>query len=206
MFRRSLPSRRFLGSSLVVGSTTAVTYLYLRHRSQDPLLADEPGVEPKDLSPPVLWTPPTRDQMLNALKSNVPIKGYRETEEQKTPDAAAKRGEQGEGFDLLIIGGGATGAGTAVDAASRGLKVALVERDDFSSGQSARAGPFPYPGLKRTQLCKVHRQSLPSLSMEACATSRRLSWSSTMSSECSKTPKLPSVLLTVDRFKVEARS
>jgi glycerol-3-phosphate dehydrogenase len=37
-------------------------------------------------------------------------------------------------FDLLIIGGGATGAGVAVDAATRGLKVALVERDDFSAG------------------------------------------------------------------------
>lgn len=38
-------------------------------------------------------------------------------------------------FDLLIVGGGATGAGVAVDAASRGLKVALVERADFSSGE-----------------------------------------------------------------------
>jgi len=43
---------------------------------------------------------------------------------------------EGEEFDLLIIGGGATGAGCAVDAASRGLKVALVERDDFSAGIS----------------------------------------------------------------------
>ena len=33
-----------------------------------------------------------------------------------------------------IIGGGATGAGTALDAASRGMKVAMVERDDWSSG------------------------------------------------------------------------
>lgn len=37
-------------------------------------------------------------------------------------------------YDLLIVGGGATGAGVALDAASRGLKVAVVERDDFSSG------------------------------------------------------------------------
>jgi len=35
----------------------------------------------------------------------------------------------------LIVGGGATGAGVAVDAASRGLKVALVERDDFAAGE-----------------------------------------------------------------------
>jgi NADPH-dependent 2,4-dienoyl-CoA reductase/sulfur reductase-like enzyme len=40
-----------------------------------------------------------------------------------------------EEYDLLIVGGGATGAGVAVDAASRGLKVALVERDDFSAGK-----------------------------------------------------------------------
>lgn len=52
-----------------------------------------------------------------------------------------------EEFDLLIVGGGATGAGVAVDAASRGLKVALVERDDFSSGESACVpfqGPFTF--------------------------------------------------------------
>jgi glycerol-3-phosphate dehydrogenase len=48
---------------------------------------------------------------------------------------ASGTGEEEE-FDLLIIGGGATGAGVAVDAASRGLKVALVERDDFSAGAS----------------------------------------------------------------------
>lgn len=39
-----------------------------------------------------------------------------------------------EEFDLLIIGGGATGTGVALDAVSRGLKVALVEKDDFASG------------------------------------------------------------------------
>ena len=52
-------------------------------------------------------------------------------------DALKASGEDpAEEFDLLIVGGGATGAGVAVDAASRGLKVALVERDDFSSGES----------------------------------------------------------------------
>lgn len=43
--------------------------------------------------------------------------------------------KDGEEFDLLIVGGGATGAGVAVDAASRGLRVALVERDDFAAGK-----------------------------------------------------------------------
>ena len=51
--------------------------------------------------------------------------------------ASSKKASEGfpDEFDLLVVGGGATGAGVAVDAASRGLKVALVERDDFSSGK-----------------------------------------------------------------------
>ena len=42
-------------------------------------------------------------------------------------------------FDVLIIGGGITGAGIALDAASRGMKVALVEKNDFASGTSSRS-------------------------------------------------------------------
>ena len=54
---------------------------------------------------------------------------------EKLKQSAKKEGESyPEEFDLLIVGGGATGAGVAVDAASRGLKVALVEKSDFSSG------------------------------------------------------------------------
>ena len=50
-------------------------------------------------------------------------------------DELAKSGSgPADKFDLLIVGGGATGAGVALDASTRGLKVALVERDDFSSG------------------------------------------------------------------------
>ena len=50
-------------------------------------------------------------------------------------DALVQSGSDPEDqFDILVIGGGATGAGVAVDAATRGLRVALVERDDFSSG------------------------------------------------------------------------
>jgi heterodisulfide reductase subunit A-like polyferredoxin len=40
-----------------------------------------------------------------------------------------------EEYDLLIVGGGSSGAGIALDATSRGLKVALVEKDDFSAGR-----------------------------------------------------------------------
>ncbi|KKL61158.1 hypothetical protein LCGC14_2198130, partial [marine sediment metagenome] len=40
-------------------------------------------------------------------------------------------------YDLVVIGGGITGGGIALDAASRGLKVALVEKGDFASGTSS---------------------------------------------------------------------
>jgi len=53
-----------------------------------------------------------------------------------------------EQFDLLIIGGGITGAGLALDAASRGLKVALVEKRDFASGTSSRSTKLIHGGLR----------------------------------------------------------
>lgn len=51
-------------------------------------------------------------------------------------------------FDLLIIGGGITGAGIALDAASRGLSVALVEKNDFASGTSSRSTKLIHGGLR----------------------------------------------------------
>ena len=44
-----------------------------------------------------------------------------------------------EKLDLLVIGGGITGAGIALDAATRGLKVAVVEMQDFAAGTSSRS-------------------------------------------------------------------
>jgi len=67
---------------------------------------------------------PRREEQLSALK-----------------DSANK-------FDVLIIGGGASGAGCALDAASRGLKVALVERDDFACGTSSRSTKLVHGGVR----------------------------------------------------------
>src|ERR1700739_2786218 len=53
-----------------------------------------------------------------------------------------------ETFDLLIIGGGATGCFTARDAALRGLKVALVEARDFASATSAHNSKLAHGGLR----------------------------------------------------------
>jgi hypothetical protein len=56
--------------------------------------------------------------------------------------------QPGRKFDVLIIGGGASGAGCALDAASRGLKVALVERDDFACGTSSRSTKLVHGGVR----------------------------------------------------------
>lgn len=55
---------------------------------------------------------------------------------------------QSEAFHLLVIGGGITGAGIALDAASRGLKTALIEREDFASGTSSRSTKLIHGGLR----------------------------------------------------------
>ena len=51
-------------------------------------------------------------------------------------------------FDLLVIGGGITGAGVARDAALRGLRVALLEKDDFASGTSSRSSRLVHGGVR----------------------------------------------------------
>ena len=65
------------------------------------------------------------------------------------PDAIAAL--TSEPFDVLVIGGGITGAGVALDAATRGLSVALVERADYSIGTSSRSSKLVHGGLRYLQ-------------------------------------------------------
>ena len=58
---------------------------------------------------------------------------------------------QRDEFDVVVIGGGITGAGVALDAASRGYSVALVERDDFAQGTSSRSSKMVHGGLRYLQ-------------------------------------------------------
>jgi glycerol-3-phosphate dehydrogenase len=57
----------------------------------------------------------------------------------------------GEPFDLVVIGGGITGAGVALDAATRGYSVALVEKADYASGTSSRSSKLVHGGLRYLQ-------------------------------------------------------
>ena len=54
-------------------------------------------------------------------------------------------------YDVVVIGGGATGTGTALDLATRGLKVALIDRDDFASGTSGRSTKLIHGGIRYLQ-------------------------------------------------------
>jgi glycerol-3-phosphate dehydrogenase len=83
------------------------------------------------------WTPPSRAEQFKRLED--------------------------DHFDVLVIGGGAVGSGVAMDAASRGLKVALVEREDFASGTSSRSTKLIHGGIRYLAQCfqsKIPPQSL----------------------------------------------
>ncbi len=58
---------------------------------------------------------------------------------------------ESESFDVLVIGGGITGTGVALDAAARGLRTALVERYDFASGTSSKSSKLVHGGLRYLQ-------------------------------------------------------
>ncbi len=61
-----------------------------------------------------------------------------------------------DSFDVLVIGGGATGCGCALDAATRGLRVALVERGDFAGGTSSRSTKLVHGGVRYLEQAIKH--------------------------------------------------
>jgi len=63
-------------------------------------------------------------------------------------DEVTVQEDDAEPYDLLVIGGGATGSGIALDAATRGLRVAMVERDDFASGTSSKSTKLVHGGVR----------------------------------------------------------
>ncbi|MBA3263060.1 MAG: glycerol-3-phosphate dehydrogenase/oxidase [Thermoleophilaceae bacterium] len=67
------------------------------------------------------------------------------------PRADALASLERESFDLVVVGGGITGAGVALDAASRGYSVALLERSDFAAGTSSRSSKLIHGGLRYLQ-------------------------------------------------------
>lgn len=60
--------------------------------------------------------------------------------------------KDGSCYDLIVIGGGATGCGVALDAVTRGLKVALIEKNDFSEGTSGRSTKLVHGGVRYLEM------------------------------------------------------
>lgn len=149
--RSYMPGRRAF--AVTTTTTLAVGSAYLYFRPQPIRLEDASSVY--DVKRPVnlSWKPPTRDQMLAHLGTSGI---YVSRTQEAGPELGEVKGEKKESedddiFDLLIVGGGATGAGTALDAVSRGLKVACVERDDFSSGTSSKSTKLVHGGVRYLQ-------------------------------------------------------
>src|SRR5689334_1146693 len=86
-----------------------------------------------------------------------------------SPDRGALLQRLGrDSFDVLIVGGGITGCGIARDAALRGMRTALVEKNDFASGRSSRSSRLVHGGIRYLEHGHLH------LVFEASAERRRL--------------------------------
>jgi glycerol-3-phosphate dehydrogenase len=140
------------GAGIIGGGTL---YFVYRPRSV-------PGLEAASVPPPTygeggIFRPPnfprvkSRAEQIADLKASAgaaftqakdKVKGALGVEQDHIGD------ERSNEYDLLVIGGGATGTGIALDAASRGLKVALVEKDDFASGTSSKSTKLVHGGVR----------------------------------------------------------
>ncbi|ORX47136.1 DAO-domain-containing protein [Hesseltinella vesiculosa] len=120
--RRSVYLSALKHQEAAMGSLSTIQKLMPRSVAFAEAVQQQQKLESADID----WKVPSRETMLERLKA-------------------------GEEFDLLIVGGGATGAGTALDATTRGLKVALVERDDFASGTSSRSTKLVHGGVRYLQ-------------------------------------------------------
>jgi glycerol-3-phosphate dehydrogenase len=155
--RSSRILRGFLYTTGAAATGGAILYAAYRPR-------DIPGLEAAKVPPPTygeggVFRPPkfpeirSRDEQIADLKRSAGTIVQSASEKARGwfssgATTSEKKGAEEEPYDLLIIGGGATGSGIALDAATRGLKVALVERDDFSSGTSSKSTKLVHGGVR----------------------------------------------------------
>ncbi|EAA34209.2 hypothetical protein GE21DRAFT_3019 [Neurospora crassa] len=130
---RLLRAKKLVAPALVAGVAGGSLYYMYKPRNI-------PGYEGPVVPPPIFGADGTfklprfpqvksRDQQIADLKKS-------------------NSGNKEDEYDVLVIGAGATGAGVALDAATRGLKVAVVERDDFSSGTSSKSTKLVHGGVR----------------------------------------------------------
>lgn len=160
MATRSRFLRPLLYTTAAVGVGGGVLYVSYRPRNipgSDPALVPPPKYgEEGRLDPPRFPLVKSRDEQIADLKRSAGVRlvlkrtdgilgrftGAGNQEEEKPTE------DEAEPYDLLVIGGGATGSGIALDAATRGLKVAMVERDDFASGTSSKSTKLVHGGVR----------------------------------------------------------
>ncbi|KAH6663404.1 mitochondrial putative glycerol-3-phosphate dehydrogenase [Halenospora varia] len=134
------------GAAALGGGILYISYRPRNIPGSDPAVAPPPGYgEGGSFRPPRFPKVKTRDEQIADLKRSGGSKGSI-THLLKGDEATPQN--EGDIYDLLVIGAGATGAGIALDAATRGLKVAVVERDDFSSGTSSKSTKLVHGGVR----------------------------------------------------------
>lgn len=108
--------------------------------------------------PPLLPSPPCRRSSPLAASDECPVSLPIPSWYAPSREETVSRLKEEE-FDMLVVGGGAVGVGVAMDAATRGLRVALVEKNDFASGTSSRSTKLIHGGLR--YLAQVRSPSTP---------------------------------------------
>ena len=133
------------GAAAVGGGILYYSYRPRNIPGSDPAVVSPPGYGAEGgFRPPRFPKVKTRDEQIADLKRSGGSKGVGLL---KSAEDAAPQNDA-DVYDLLVIGAGATGAGIALDAATRGLKVAVVERDDFSSGTSSKSTKLVHGGVR----------------------------------------------------------
>jgi glycerol-3-phosphate dehydrogenase len=137
---------------LIYASTFAAAggaALYFAYRPRNIPGADQAAIRPLNVTKEGVIIPPrfpaikSRDSQIADLKRSGNLGGQSQAASSNSHATSSE-----DVYDLLVIGGGATGTGIALDAATRGLKVALVERDDFSSGTSSKSTKLVHGGVR----------------------------------------------------------
>ncbi|MCJ1431889.1 mitochondrial glycerol-3-phosphate dehydrogenase [Xylographa pallens] len=154
--------RRLLRPLIYAAATATIggSVLYYSYRPRNIPGSDPAAVPPKfgsdgTIAPPRFPKVRSRAEQIADLKRSAAISHTSEVTNGHFSSLFRSGGktynQETEGdkpYDLLIIGGGATGSGIALDAATRGLRVACIERDDFSSGTSSKSTKLVHGGVR----------------------------------------------------------
>ena len=142
------------GAAITSGGILYVSYRPRNIPGSNPAAVPPPGYgEGGNFIPPRFPQVKSREEQIEGLKRSAGTR-YISKKSVGAFNGLLRGGEipeeqsDAEPYDLLIIGGGATGTGIALDAVTRGLKVAMVERDDFASGTSSKSTKLVHGGVR----------------------------------------------------------